>query len=54
MGQHAVREELDVYIPQSISSLPQDPTVEQQEEDNCGILERQDADEIVVFVEQMA
>ena len=52
LGQHNVREELDpmsisnLYI-QSISNLPQDPTVEQQEEENCGILERQDADEFI-------
>ena len=48
MVQHTVREELDLMsIPQSISNLFQDPTVEQQEEDNCGILDRQDADEFI-------
>ena len=48
LGQHAVREELDLMsIPQSVSNLTQDPTVEQQEEDNCGILDRQDADEFI-------
>ena len=46
--QHAVREELDlIFIPQSISNLSQDPTVKQLEEDNCGILDRQDADEFI-------
>ena len=29
------------------SNLSEDPTVEQQEEDNCGILDRQDADEFI-------
>ena len=48
LGQHAVRKELDLMsIPQSITNLPQDPTVKQQEEDNCGILDRQDADEFI-------
>ena len=40
LGQHTVREKLDMmFVPQSISDLPQDPTAEQQEEDNCGFLE---------------
>ena len=34
-------------ISQSISNLSQDPNVEQQEEDNCGILDRQDADKFI-------
>ena len=39
LGQHTVIEKLDLmFVPQSISNLPQDPTVEQQEEDNCVIL----------------
>ena len=29
------------------SNLSQDPTVQQQEEDNCGILDRQDAVEFI-------
>ena len=38
----------DVYTSVcNTSNLSQDPTVEQQEEDNCGILERQDADEFI-------
>ena len=48
LRKYAVREKLDLMsIPQSISNLSQDPTVEQQDEDNCGILERQDAGEFI-------
>ena len=53
--QHAVREELDLMsIPQSISNLSQDPTVGQQEEDNCGILDRQDADKFIFSAGEIA
>ena len=53
--QHAFREELDLMsIPQSISNLSQDPTVEQQEEDNCGILDRQDADKFIFSAGEIA
>ena len=34
-------------IPQSISNLSQDPTVEQPEEDNCGILDWQNSNEFI-------
>ena len=34
-------------IPQCISNLSEDPTIEKQEEDNCGTLNRQDADEFI-------
>ena len=40
-------------IPQSISNLCLYPTVEQQEEDNCGILDRQDADEFIFSAEEI-
>ena len=41
LGQHTIREEFHLMsVPQFISNLLQDPTVEQQEEDNCSILER--------------
>ena len=51
----AVREELDLMcIPQSISNLSQDPTVGQQEEDNCGILDRQDADKFIFSAGEIA
>ena len=53
--QHAFREELDlISIPQSISNLSQDPTVEQRKEDNCGILDRQDADKFIFSAGKIA
>ena len=53
--QHAVREELDlVSIPQSISNLSQDPTVEQKEEVNCGILDRWDVDKFIFSAGEIA
>ena len=44
---------LDVYTSVCIKFIPEDPTVEQQVEDNCGILDRQDANEIVFSAEEI-
>ena len=53
--QRAVREELHLMsIPQSISNLSQGLTVSQQEEDNCGILDRQDADKFIFSAGEIA
>ena len=41
-------------IAQSISNLSRDPSVKQQEKDNCGILDRQDADNFIFSAGEIA